>query len=247
MHRLKRVTPSPSMIIAIIALIVAVSGSAIAATMINGSNIKNGTIPGAKLKNNSVTGAKVKNGSLSAADLSVAAQSALKGQVGATGPAGVSGPAGVLTTWSRSIYTNIVLVPNTGGAVAHLTFTSPTAGFVRVDARFAVRVHNTAGTDCRVSSQINSLAGAPDPAIGPGALSAPGFADQWINGNLPTQNGAGTFLGLSQSAFRILPVVAGVNNIFLNGIHSCAGVIWGPITLTADLVQNNPAATLTAN
>ena len=130
------------MIIAIIALIVAVSGSAIAATMINGSNIKNGTITGAKLKTNSVTGAKVKNGSLSAADLSVAARSALNGQAGAKGPVGPVGPAGVLTTWSGSIYTNIALAPNTGGAVAHLTFTSPTAGFVRVDARYAVRVRS---------------------------------------------------------------------------------------------------------
>ena len=219
--------------------------------MINGSNIKNGTITRAKLKNNSVTGAKVKNGSLSAVDLSVAARSALNGQAGATGPAGPVGPAGVLTTWSGSIYTNIILAPNTGGAVAHLTFTSPTAGFVRVDARYAVRVRNTfdavTPADCRVRGQINSLPGAPDPAIGPGAASAPGFTDQWINGNLPTELGAGTFLGLNLSGTRILPVVAGVNNVYLNGIHSCAGVIWGPITLTADLVQNNPAATLTAN
>ncbi len=244
------------MIVAGAALIVAASGSAIAATLITGSSIKNGSVSGLDIKNSSLTGADVKNGSLTPADLNSSAKGALVGKAGPAGPAGAAGqvgavgPSGTTTAWSASLYNNIVLAPNTGGAVAHLTFTSPSAGFVKVDARFAVRVRNTydtTATDCRVRSQIAGLPGAPDPAIAPNSTTAPGFTDQWINGNLPTQAGAGTFLGLNLSGARILPVVAGVNNVYLNGVHSCAGAIWGPITISADLVQNNPAATITVN
>jgi len=46
-RRLKR--PSASMVVALIALLLAVSGGAYAATQINGHNIQNGTIPGYKL------------------------------------------------------------------------------------------------------------------------------------------------------------------------------------------------------
>lgn len=106
-------------------------------------------------------------------------------------------------------------------------------------------MHNTSGTDCRVQSQIAATAAAP--AIPVGGASAPGFADQWINGNLPTQNGAGTFLGFSASATRVLPIVVGANTIYLNGATDCPAALWGPITMTAELAQTNPAATLVAS
>jgi hypothetical protein len=86
----RRRLPSPAMIVALIALFVALSGSATAALMITGANIKNGTVTGYDLKNGSVTGydlktdavtgAKVKNGTLMASDFEA-------GQL----PAGVSG------------------------------------------------------------------------------------------------------------------------------------------------------------
>ncbi len=106
-------------------------------------------------------------------------------------------------------------------------------------------MHNTAGIDCRVQSQIAPTAAAPTVPVG--GASAPGFADQWINGNLPTQNGAGTFLGFSASATRVLPIVAGANTIYLNGASDCPAVFWGPITMTAELAQSNPSATLVAS
>jgi hypothetical protein len=136
-------------------------------------------------------------------------------------------------------------VPLPSGEVAHLTFTSTTAGFALVTANFSTRVRNTAGADCRVQSQIAPTAAAPTIPVG--GASAPGFADQWINGNLPTQNGAGTFLGLSASATRVLPIVAGANTIYLNGASDCLAVLWGPITMTAELAQSNPSATLVAS
>jgi hypothetical protein len=143
--------------------------------------------------------------------------------------------------WSASAYPT-ARSPLPSGEVAHLTFTSSTAGFALVTANFSTRVHNTTGTDCRVQSQI--AAAAAPPATPVGTASAPGFADQWINGNLPTQNTAGTFLGFSASATRVLPIIAGSNTIYLNGATDCPAALWGPITMTAQLAQSNPTATL---
>jgi hypothetical protein len=163
------------------------------------------------------------------------------GPVGPTGAAGPTGPSGLTAVWSASAYPPQGR-PLPSSEVAHLTFTSTTAGFALVTANFSTRVRNTAGTDCRVQSQIAST--ATPPAIAVGGASAPGFADQWINGNLPTQNGAGTYLGLSASATRVLPIVVGSNTIYLNGASDCLDALWGPITMTAQLAQTNPTATL---
>jgi hypothetical protein len=112
---------------------------------------------------------------------------------------------------------------------------------VVVTANFAVRVRNNFDStqiDCRVQTQIAPTAGAPDE-------TAPGFVDQWVNGNLPTEIDGGTFLGLNESATRVLPVAQGQNIVYLNGQEQqCRGVLLGPLTMTAVLVHSNPAATL---
>jgi hypothetical protein len=81
----------------------------------------------------------------------------------------------------------------------------------------------------------------------------PGYTDNWINGNLPTELGPGTALEMNQSTSRVFPVVAGPNTIYLNGaftgyaggIDDCRGGLWGPISITATFAQSNPDATLT--
>src|SRR5690349_1169133 len=73
MRRLR--LPSPSFVVSVVALVVACSGGAIAATVITSKNIKNGTI---KL-----------------GDISSSARKALKGKTGATGAAGATGPRGL--------------------------------------------------------------------------------------------------------------------------------------------------------
>lgn len=64
-----KLTPSPSMVVAIIALVVALSGSAYAAVTINGKNIKKGTITAKQVKDKSLTGTDIKNESLTGADI----------------------------------------------------------------------------------------------------------------------------------------------------------------------------------
>lgn len=86
--------PSPALVIAVIALVAATAGNAIA----DGVNAV-----AAKLGKNSVTSREVKNGSLTLSDFKASERTKLKGAdgatgakgaTGATGPAGPAGPAG---------------------------------------------------------------------------------------------------------------------------------------------------------
>jgi hypothetical protein len=61
---LRRLVPSPSMVVALAALFVALGGSAYAAIVITGHNIRNGTVTGADIKNNSLASKDVKHNSL---------------------------------------------------------------------------------------------------------------------------------------------------------------------------------------
>jgi hypothetical protein len=64
MRRLLNSRPSPSMVVALLALFVALGGSGYAAVTINGKVLKKGSVAGKKLKRNSVTGKQVKESTL---------------------------------------------------------------------------------------------------------------------------------------------------------------------------------------
>jgi hypothetical protein len=71
----RRLTPSPSMIVAACALLLAGSGVGVAATkLISGSQIRNGTITGAKLHNRTITAGKLASGVVKAYPVVVAPQ-----------------------------------------------------------------------------------------------------------------------------------------------------------------------------
>lgn len=82
---ISRVLPRPAMVVAVIALVAALAGSATAASgFINGKKIKRGT----------VTGKQIKNRSIGLVELKKAAINQLKGQRGPQGPKGDAGPQG---------------------------------------------------------------------------------------------------------------------------------------------------------
>lgn len=56
--------PSPAMIVAIVALVAALGGTAYAKVVITGANIRNGTVVGADIKNKALAGRDIKNDSL---------------------------------------------------------------------------------------------------------------------------------------------------------------------------------------
>ncbi len=100
MQRLLRHRPSPAMVVACIALIVALGGTSVAAVNALAPNsvgpvqLKAGAVTKPKLRNNAVTGVKVLNHSLSAVDF--VAGSLPRGPTGPAGPAGAAGPAGTV-------------------------------------------------------------------------------------------------------------------------------------------------------
>ena len=83
------------MVVATIALLVALSGTALATTsaLISGQQIKNNSVAGVDVRNSSLTGADVRNKSLTAADFRGAVRGA-RGASGAPGPVGAQGPKG---------------------------------------------------------------------------------------------------------------------------------------------------------
>ncbi|HNC14795.1 MAG TPA: hypothetical protein PLV77_02725, partial [Solirubrobacterales bacterium] len=78
----------PGTVIAVIALFIAIGGTATAASgLINGSKIKPGTVTARQIKNQTITTSKL-------APATVASLRGARGPVGATGPAGENGQPG---------------------------------------------------------------------------------------------------------------------------------------------------------
>ena len=67
--RVRQLMPSPALVVAGLALVVALTGTGYAAGLISGKSIRNGTIGGSKLANKTVTGAKIANHTITASKL----------------------------------------------------------------------------------------------------------------------------------------------------------------------------------
>ncbi len=89
--------PSPALIVSMVALVVALGGTATAASVLikNSSQIKAGAVSGSDIANNAISSAKIKNGSILTGDLS----SGLQKQLKKSGPA----PAGGSFTATEAI------------------------------------------------------------------------------------------------------------------------------------------------
>lgn len=87
MSRIRK--PSPSLVVATLALFVALGGTGYAALSLPANSVG-----AAQLKKDSVNSAKVADGSLRLTDLKAGTRALLKGPAGATGPAGPAGATG---------------------------------------------------------------------------------------------------------------------------------------------------------
>ena len=112
MDRLRRYRPTPAMLVACLALLVALAGTGYAATA-----LPRNSVGPAQLKNNSITGAKVKNFSLLRQDFKPGQLPA--GPRGPAGPAGPAGQAGPGARWA--------LVRADGTVIAQSGGITPTA------------------------------------------------------------------------------------------------------------------------
>lgn len=91
--------PSPAVVIASLALLLSLTGSAVAGALITGAQIANNTVGTLDLKNNDVRSIDVRNNSLTSLDVLNGTLKAIDfapGQLppGPAGPAGQQGPAG---------------------------------------------------------------------------------------------------------------------------------------------------------
>jgi hypothetical protein len=107
MHALLRRRPSPAMVVASIALLVALGGTSIAAVSalparsVGTKQLKNKAVTNAKLANGAVTAAKVKKGTL--LKINFRAGQLPAGPKGATGPQGPAGVIGDVVLHSDSV------------------------------------------------------------------------------------------------------------------------------------------------
>jgi hypothetical protein len=84
MRSIKKLRPSPALIVALIALTCGLGGTAIARSMVTGKDIAN----------DAITSRHVKNGSLQYSDLAPSTRAAIAPKAGPAGPAGPKGPQG---------------------------------------------------------------------------------------------------------------------------------------------------------
>jgi hypothetical protein len=112
-------------VVACLALAVALSGSAVAASVALAPN----SVGTPQLKNNAVTTAKVKNGTLVKADFKKnqlpAGPAGQAGPAGPAGPAGAAGPAGPSDAYAR-FFAGPIAIPGIGTTIVSLTI--PQAG-----------------------------------------------------------------------------------------------------------------------
>ena len=120
--------PSPSMVVACFALLIALGGTGVAATVALAPN----SVGTAQLRNNAVVSAKVRNGSLLRADFRSGQLPAgprgpvgPPGPTGATGAAGAAGPAGPSDAFARFL-NGPIAVPAALTTLANLSI--PQAG-----------------------------------------------------------------------------------------------------------------------
>jgi hypothetical protein len=85
---------SPATVIATIALLFALSGTAVAGALITGKSVMNESLTGLDILNNSLGTAEIKNRSLLPIDFKGGLPAGPQGQQGQPGPAGPQGPAG---------------------------------------------------------------------------------------------------------------------------------------------------------
>lgn len=147
----RRRTPSPALVVSVIALVVAGTGTGIAATQF---------ITGKQVKDNSLTGRDIKDGSIAKKDLAKS--------VGTIGPQGAAGPAGrsaLEPLRSGESVRGVWAVAGVPGAFStdFVGITLPVPAPVQIDSKHA----NFAGNDSTAGDGCTGTAAAP--------VSAPGF------------------------------------------------------------------------
>ncbi len=163
----RRRLPSPSMIVAGVALFVSLGGGAYAGVAFNqvrSAHIKNGevktvdlanaAVTSAKVRNGAVTAPKIANGAVTLAKIQPAARNAMKGNAGPQGPKGETGATGAAGAAAGFVTDSAGLVQFPAAAGTYATAVSRTvpAGSYVVTA--ATTANNNAGSTADVECRL---------------------------------------------------------------------------------------------
>jgi hypothetical protein len=184
--------PSPALVVASIALLVALGGTSVAAvnqlaansvgtsqlksnavttpkiknSAVNASKIASNAVTTAKIASNAVTNAKIANGTIQPADLSSAAKTSgppgAPGAPGAQGPTGPTGPAGPSNAYARFL-NGPIAIPGSLTTLASLSI--PEAGFYVLSAKAAIGTPGTVIFDTTVTCTLEAGADFDQSAV----------------------------------------------------------------------------------
>lgn len=207
---MKRPKPSPALIVAILALVVSLSGTSYAV-----SKLPKNSVGAKQLKDNSVTSHKVKDGSLLARDFKKGQLPAgAKGEVGAQGAMGPAGTAGTAGANGATGATGAPGATGGTGLTGQKGATGVTGPSGLLATAWSTRLTTlNFGTD---DTTITSLSSAPDQGSGTITVGT--------DARLIVQMNA-TFDSADQ------PMV--LCDLLLNGGSEIGGGTWGDIDLSA--------------
>ena len=216
MKKLKMRVPSPAMLVALLALVVAMGGVSYAAIKIpkgsvGSKQLKKNAVTAKKIKKNAVVTAKVKNGAITAGKLApgvvsknaetldgLAASSLVRTAVAfSNNPQNVSGQATILTT----------------------NITAPVAGYLVVNASTDVRSVTDDFADCSLTVDDTSMNGGNRTL----ALKVGTAHPETV---CPTN--------------ATMPVQAGAHKVDFKGMGADADVKWGRSSLQATFIPFGP-------
>ena len=162
---MRRLRPSPAMIVAMVALVVSTAGTATAATLITGKQIKNRSIAGVDIANGAISPAKLRDRSVTASKLHPSARGAMGAEQAfeAVRPIGPSGAAAQSVEVAR-----LKDVPAGAYVVLAKTVLGPDQGQQGLLTQL-LEQGKTATGHCRLDA-----AGATDDALSP--IASPGAA-----------------------------------------------------------------------
>jgi hypothetical protein len=166
---------SPSLVISVVALFVALGGTSYAALTITGKNVKDSSLTSKDIKDNSLTSGDVRNGTLRVRDFrsgELAKAPGVRGPAGPAGPAGAAGAAGSAIAFARVAANGDV----DAGASKNIAAVASTAG----DGIYCLNV--TTGTPKNIAltidisgadSRKDQVSGSAVPAAVASSCAAP--------------------------------------------------------------------------
>ena len=92
-------SPSPAMVVALLALFIALGGTSYAAATlarnsVGPAQLRSNSVGASEIRRNAVASTEIRDRSINLRDISTSTRTALRGAPGATGPAGATGPTG---------------------------------------------------------------------------------------------------------------------------------------------------------